>query len=198
LAAILFPVFAQAREAARATTCTSNMRQLGMGLHMYVDDYDETLPCVWEGLVKNSGTGGWMFYSNFDKPTVFDPTLGSLYPYVKNAKVYECPSDPAHMGNSYAYNALVTRFAPVVYGFHAGLPLAALTAPAATFLFVEEASPDSPFRSTNDGYFDPRNDRVTLRHHNGTSAVFCDGHARFVQGDAVRYKNPGGDLRFEP
>src|SRR5688500_6543490 len=41
LAAILFPVFARAREAARKTTCLSNMRQLGLGLSMYIDDYDE-------------------------------------------------------------------------------------------------------------------------------------------------------------
>ena len=44
LAAILFPVFAQASEQARKTTCTSNMRQVGMALNMYVQDYDERLP----------------------------------------------------------------------------------------------------------------------------------------------------------
>ena len=44
LAAILFPVFAQAREKARQTTCISNFRQLGMGMNMYLHDWDETLP----------------------------------------------------------------------------------------------------------------------------------------------------------
>jgi prepilin-type N-terminal cleavage/methylation domain-containing protein len=44
LAAILFPVFAQARESARLTTCTSNARQIGLGMMMYADDYDEILP----------------------------------------------------------------------------------------------------------------------------------------------------------
>ena len=44
LAAILFPVFAQAREQARQTTCLSNLKQLGTGLTMYAQDYDETLP----------------------------------------------------------------------------------------------------------------------------------------------------------
>ena len=44
LAAILFPVFAQARESARQTTCLSNMRQIGLAVRMYTQDYDETLP----------------------------------------------------------------------------------------------------------------------------------------------------------
>ncbi len=44
LAAILFPVFAQAREQARKTTCLSNLKQLGLGLFMYAQDYDETFP----------------------------------------------------------------------------------------------------------------------------------------------------------
>ena len=46
LAAILFPVFAQAREKARMTTCVSNMRQMGTGLMMYVQDYDESYPFI--------------------------------------------------------------------------------------------------------------------------------------------------------
>lgn len=49
LAAILFPVFAQAREAARKTACLSNMNQIGKGLLMYVQDYDEQYPCVGPG-----------------------------------------------------------------------------------------------------------------------------------------------------
>ena len=49
LAAILFPVFAQAREKARQTSCLSNAKQLGLGISMYVQDYDETMPfaCGW-------------------------------------------------------------------------------------------------------------------------------------------------------
>ena len=47
LAAILFPVFAQAREKARQTSCLSNLRQLGTGMMMYVQDYDDTYPSVW-------------------------------------------------------------------------------------------------------------------------------------------------------
>src|SRR5438270_13311006 len=54
LAAILFPVFAQAREAARQTTCLSNLKQLGTGLTMYAQDHDETLP-AWPFSGKQGG-----------------------------------------------------------------------------------------------------------------------------------------------
>src|SRR5579862_4936325 len=50
LAAILFPVFAQAREKARAITCVSNVKQIGLATLMYVQDYDETFPTAWGGL----------------------------------------------------------------------------------------------------------------------------------------------------
>src|SRR2546421_11787534 len=53
LAAILFPVFAQAREKARAISCVSNLNQIGKATMMYVQDYDETYPCGWD-----SPTGG--------------------------------------------------------------------------------------------------------------------------------------------
>src|SRR5436309_9431139 len=54
LAAILFPVFAQARDKARQTSCISNLRQLGTGMMMYVQDYDDTYPAVWY-----TDTGHW-------------------------------------------------------------------------------------------------------------------------------------------
>jgi prepilin-type N-terminal cleavage/methylation domain-containing protein/prepilin-type processing-associated H-X9-DG protein len=88
LAAILFPVFAQAREKARATSCLSNVKQLGTGLMMYVQDYDETMtlnayadpPRVADGAhFVNCSTPRWM---------------DVLQPYVKNVQIFNCPSDP--------------------------------------------------------------------------------------------------------
>src|SRR5213083_2078988 len=80
LAAILFPVFAQAREKARMTACLSNMKQIGLGLQMYAQDYDETLP-----------PGNFAF--RFNDPTKSPPNfLGSLSPYTKNAGIYICAS----------------------------------------------------------------------------------------------------------
>src|SRR5438128_288807 len=78
LAAILFPVFSQAREKARSTTCQSNLKQLGLAVKMYLQDYDETYP---PGLVP------------FGKGIVSALTL--LQPYMKNTGIARCPSDPA-------------------------------------------------------------------------------------------------------
>ena len=79
LAAILFPVFAQAREKARQTSCLSNMKQLGLALNMYAQDYDGTLSQTsWE-------------LGNF-KAKVHWSYL--VQPYVKNQQIFVCPSDP--------------------------------------------------------------------------------------------------------
>jgi len=80
LAAILFPVFAQAREKARQTVCLSNMRQMGLGVTMYAQDYDESFP-----LDSHTGGGGnahWVW-------------IATLKPYVKTHLLYRCPGDPS-------------------------------------------------------------------------------------------------------
>jgi len=91
LAAILFPVFAQAREKARQTTCLSNLKQLGLALAQYTEDFDETTP---NGNYEFGSPGGW---------------AAQIYPYVKSTSVYRCPDDPTTFagGNisSYAINA---------------------------------------------------------------------------------------------
>jgi prepilin-type N-terminal cleavage/methylation domain-containing protein/prepilin-type processing-associated H-X9-DG protein len=80
LAAILFPVFARAREAARATSCRSNLRQIGTAMRMYGQDYDELLtPC-------------FIYYDPANTVLAWYPDY--LNPYVKNAAVWTCPSGP--------------------------------------------------------------------------------------------------------
>jgi prepilin-type N-terminal cleavage/methylation domain-containing protein/prepilin-type processing-associated H-X9-DG protein len=90
LAAILFPVFAQARDRARAATCLSNLKQIGSAFIMYAQDYDETYPAAAPGVSGTQGTcaqlkdrsswGGW---------------VGNLlYPYTKNGQIFTCPSNP--------------------------------------------------------------------------------------------------------
>src|ERR671927_1559305 len=80
LAAILFPVFAQAREKARQTACLSNTKQMALGLQMYAQDYDETLPAA----------------EQVDYPTTSIKRTYHhlLFPYTKSAGIYVCPSDP--------------------------------------------------------------------------------------------------------
>ncbi|HVK03004.1 MAG TPA: DUF1559 domain-containing protein [Armatimonadaceae bacterium] len=91
LAAILFPVFAQAREKARQTSCISNLKQIGLGWIMYTQDYDESNPML------NYAVPGGRFYwyayqDNTVVPSTFDLTRGLLQPYMKNAAIQDCPS----------------------------------------------------------------------------------------------------------
>jgi len=90
LAAILFPVFAQAREKARAITCISNEKQLALGVLMYSQDYDEKFPLGigWPG-------GGL--------PGVGTGWAGLIYPYVKSVGIFTCPDDTGDLV-SYALN----------------------------------------------------------------------------------------------
>lgn len=82
LAAILFPVFAQAKEAAKKTTCLSNLKQVGLGVMMYINDYDDRYP-AWAANMPPINGGN----TNY-----FPPDL-QIMPYVKNDQVFRCPSD---------------------------------------------------------------------------------------------------------
>jgi prepilin-type N-terminal cleavage/methylation domain-containing protein/prepilin-type processing-associated H-X9-DG protein len=91
LAAILFPVFAQARESARKTACLSNTKQIGLGIMMYVQDYDEMYPCnSWDVGPINS-TDNELHNGNYWSAVQWP---WRIMPYVKNAGVFHCPSDP--------------------------------------------------------------------------------------------------------
>jgi prepilin-type N-terminal cleavage/methylation domain-containing protein/prepilin-type processing-associated H-X9-DG protein len=85
LAAILFPVFAQAREKARQTGCASNLKQLGMALTMYVQDYDEVFP---NRRFEPFGTAAG--FEDYDQ----NSWRSVIQPYVKNTQILECGSNP--------------------------------------------------------------------------------------------------------
>ncbi len=203
LAAILFPVFATAREKARQITCASNERQLGLAFLQYVQDNDEAYPNNADGATAAGVLGGWVYYSRFGTANgaaspvtpIFDVTKGSLYPYVKSKQVYLCPDDSAGQtdGDSYAVNSCTVN--PVRdpnTQLKYGLPLAAFTAPSDTMLLGEEATGDFHTGSTNDGFlsFDFQ-DTLSIRHsysfNSGYGEVaFLDGHVK-----AVRLPNLG-------
>src|SRR5437870_12394037 len=82
LAAILFPVFAQARDRARMSACVSNMRQIGAALLMYVQDYDETYPYI-----RFHGEGGQQGLYTYC-------WRNAIRPYLKSVDVMACPSNP--------------------------------------------------------------------------------------------------------
>ncbi len=177
LAAILFPVFAQAREKARQTSCLSNMKNIVLAEIMYVQDYDETLPRI----------------RNYNMPLVTPKWAwgiqDSLAPYVKNDDVWKCPSDSiqrddcdtdgygkpisysfTHGGNSDPWNCFG------LHGYYASwqnsLSLAQIGAPADTISMFEL----------------------------WTTASYTQGYAywRYRTFEAANYSSSGGDFAQYP
>lgn len=130
LAAILFPVFAQARDKARQTTCTSNTKQIALAFMQYINDYDETFPLGF-GI---GGNGQWLWNYNHAVPYNWRPDIPpsdfrypsylvhwshTIQPYIKNYGVYECPScPPVRLNIPAAYANPVVRPQPVTYTYN--------------------------------------------------------------------------------
>src|SRR5438105_14926395 len=93
LAAILFPVFAQAREKARAISCLSNIKQINLGFQMYMQDYDE----MWiyrPGHDVNGSNCDWKYICGDNVPA--QDWQDVVQPYIKNYGVFDCPSAPSN------------------------------------------------------------------------------------------------------
>ena len=102
LASILFPVFARARENARRSSCQSNLKQIGLGMMQYTQDYDEKMvPLRW-------------FYNSVSPAHSVMPWHSALHPYVKSTQVFQCPS------NSVASQFKVSGSTRTSYGSTAG------------------------------------------------------------------------------
>ena len=132
LAAILFPVFAKAREKARQTACLSNEKQIGLGVMQYIQDYDETYMSTNSFSDPGQQKRGW---------------LGQIFPYVKDTKVVTCPSDPTatqivggvtYAPISYALNMnLVLPYTVAAGKTPPTVPISSLTAPSTTIFGFE-------------------------------------------------------------
>ena len=136
LAAILFPVFAQAREKARQTTCLSNEKQMGTAMLMYTQDYDEGFPML-QYVDANGGFVSW---------------YGPIYAYVKNGKssntingtnyyygsegIWKCPSFPSDQNAQYGISWVISRNGAGTYQ--------ATTTPNYQIITVGQADIDSP------------------------------------------------------
>ena len=129
LAAILFPVFSEARESARQTTCSSNMRQIGMASRMYVGDYDENwFPATTIGRPDPSFSlvMPWIGYDNNNLPTGGDMTRPAQHPlhpglldlYIKNDGVKRCPSMPGGWQMALALNDFNIYLPSAYYNTH--------------------------------------------------------------------------------
>jgi prepilin-type N-terminal cleavage/methylation domain-containing protein/prepilin-type processing-associated H-X9-DG protein len=208
LAAILFPVFAQAREKARTISCLSNTKQIGLATMMYVQDYDETFfSQPWPGGCPMSQTGYWTDgpSSGLVQPQQHWATL--IYPYVKNGQLFHCPS---FSGSTYtASYALFNCSDPtqnsssprnikeVDYGLNEWIlavpvTLAALGSPAeiglgqdATYIY------DGPSVCVHGSlYFINAIEAFggpidwwgnSVRHTAGNNFFFCDGHSKWAR-----------------
>lgn len=192
LAAILFPAFARARENARRSACSSNMRQLGLGFLQYLQDYDERYPKAGNYQVWGNG-GHWVTGTNasaeadtlarFNLTDNYAPTGkkvdirdGAIFPYTKSEQIYRCPSarDAETTGLSYSMNCTLSGQAEF-----------SVQSPTEVILLVDEAYP-------SDGYFwapkDPASataatssDQLTKIHNGGGNLLYADGHVKFIQ-----------------
>jgi prepilin-type N-terminal cleavage/methylation domain-containing protein/prepilin-type processing-associated H-X9-DG protein len=206
LAAILFPVFASARESARKASCQSNLKQLGSAVMMYVQDYDERYPQVGAGNVNGNGITTQNPWPNcYGWPCIQpsgETTWGArIQPYIKNYGVFQCPSSnnagrnpwPGMGTNGFeVYNGSQQQRAMSYYydrghgddgAVGRGIPQSAVDAPAERLLIAdtgrERSSTDVAWRQ--DG---PRR-RVTrwtdwyAPHNDGVNVAFSDGHVKY-------------------
>jgi prepilin-type N-terminal cleavage/methylation domain-containing protein/prepilin-type processing-associated H-X9-DG protein len=205
LAAILFPVFAQAREKARQSACLSNCKQMGLGVMLYTEDYDQTLPM-----------GGF----TGKKP---DRWYEFIAPYTKNKGIYVCPSRPDYKQLDYGVGGYGININICQWTF--GRRLVEVADIAGTFIICDgaqcskavtknldpyswqalETSPSDwqvtpPGAWDNNGYV-PYNSydqwgnegrRPIARHNKGLSIIYCDGHARWSDINAFLGPMPRG------
>ncbi len=167
LAAILFPVFARAREKARQTSCLSNQKQLALAWHMYVQDYDEWIPpysrMVW--------TGGSYYWG--------ERWYEVLAPYIKNTQVFGCPSNPVYW-IGYAYNGYYLR--EPAWGQPQGAStLSEISKPAETIMCGESLAGQYFLYMPSHVNIASLVWRFTFdRHNGGCNYSFCDGHAKWL------------------
>ncbi|HCU34205.1 MAG TPA: hypothetical protein DGT21_01800 [Armatimonadetes bacterium] len=189
LAAILFPVFARAREKARQTMCLSNVKQLGLAWLMYAQDYDEMACPSYYYSSDWRYEYAWDFVLDWATLVGGNPAFshGLLGAYTKSGQISSCPS---FHGNAwgrpyagYAYNA--TYIGGDIFG---GTPIAALgaiAAPAETALIAEGGYGDPPaatnyLRAPNDPTGLYQAGMVDFRHNGTANVAYCDGHAKAV------------------
>ena len=215
LAAILFPVFAQAREKARSTQCLSNVKQTMLGILMYADDHDGGTLLNWSNIPDpNYPPGSNIYVSMFS----------TLMPYLKNIKIMYCPSSrykaPAMPNdvwlNSYGLNTWIFNWYVdngAVYGTYRNLN--SINRPAETFIWGDALASKTNIGDItnlgawdsygglpgigyyNNGQFLPQiatldaqvqSDAKTGRHNQGVNIGFADGHAKFMKSSEVVQK----------
>jgi prepilin-type N-terminal cleavage/methylation domain-containing protein/prepilin-type processing-associated H-X9-DG protein len=169
LAAILFPVFARAREKARQASCSSNLKQLGLAMEMYLTDFDELYP---------NRDHIWV-----DGPGSSPPDWGILHPYIKNAELWRCPSDQ-HRAIGYGitcgffrrkeWNPPVQDRAKVAY-------------PAQKICMWDSSGAVQHWpRCDNSNPSGCHDGNITARHNEGANCLFHDWHVKWLSEQNMR------------
>ena len=206
LAAILFPVFAQAREKARQTSCLSNMKQVGLGLLMYTQDYDENYPRAdyWDTRppLNPNATGTFAARVNHYKWPAW------VLPYTKNVNIFRCPSrtrdqvawdqNGEYKGDGYALNLSLSGRPINPVGENPsflGGTLAGVQTPADTWVLMELRNQVSFSYISSSGvlwpaalreswapYLMPNGvpDKNNAPHSDGLTFAYADGHAKYM------------------
>lgn len=190
LAAILFPVFARARENARRSSCSSNLKQIALGIQMYTQDYDEKLVPVYNDSNRANFSPqhitGWQFL---------------ISPYVKSDQLFSCPNEPGidraktngdyWLFRAYGLNGYVSPA-------NDGKALAAIASPSETVLLGDNQAQDG---GTTYGYFALRAPsactganwwelktaagsdagKLVQRHFDGANIAYVDGHVKWAK-----------------
>jgi len=192
LAAILFPVFARARENARRASCQSNVKQIALGVFMYAQDYDEKLPMykvnTFTNATSTSVPAGW---------------VDALQPYLKSTQIFQCPSETNPPSNSgvNATDVISGEYSDYwINGDAAGKADAIFDAPAVTVLIGDGAGSTTAtteadtggfvgsarYFTDGDGTACTTNGLATFggasRHLDGANIAFADGHVKWEKG----------------
>jgi prepilin-type N-terminal cleavage/methylation domain-containing protein/prepilin-type processing-associated H-X9-DG protein len=189
LAAILFPVFARARENARRASCMSNLKQIGLGIMQYTQDYDEKLPqpavCGPE-LLESGGLSGNSSCGSPAPGNYYHLWWHEIYSYVNNTQVFVCPSTTATWSGGYAPTSYI-------YGMNtyvAGLSLASIPQVAITPMIGDTSyylmDPDHDCSWHHDSTVNSwcvtesgdNADPPVARHLDTFNLLFADGHAK--------------------
>ncbi|MCX6379586.1 MAG: prepilin-type N-terminal cleavage/methylation domain-containing protein [Armatimonadetes bacterium] len=195
LAAILFPVFAQAREKARQTSCLSNERQVGTAILMYVQDYDERLFFYAATTTPSrSRTGAILPDAASINPVRW---WNALMPYIKNTQVLVCPSDDLPTLSKDATGNTTILRSYIAIRAAEGLALTSVDSPSETIVVTEKWGKDTSGNPIADSWIEPFNgdfkydsilDRMALaanRHSSGLNATFYDGHVKWYKPQTI-------------
>jgi len=196
LAAILFPVFARAREKARQASCTSNLNQLGKANLMYANDYDSFFPLNYTGTI--IPMPGYDDGVSVDGITAYSRIL----PYVKNVQVFTCPSDKnpgtytwTSRGNtkqtsSYGWNYYVSNY-PMYGNTNPEGWYIPQSGPAEIAMMTEHKQ---LYHACYWPWLTDSHRHGLFYHNGGQNVVFLDGHVKFFSEDRLKIGPAGSGL----